>query len=934
MRKRDERRNRIEAAFKHLRATFATVLGAADNRYAQVLADSQRQRFALRIAQEGVTSVLRDPESVCAEPDPGFSAALREAVAERDAVYRTWTEQGPQQLNQLVAAAAPGCASAPWQEWLGKPGVEPATGNVPGLWRIGEATVPDAPEQQPFPAAVPLLDESHLRISTHPDSAGAAEALVQNLLMRVLSYFQPGLVRVHVWDALQLTGSLPGLYPLTRAGLLTVHDPERLDELLEVLSDHIRRIHTNALLNGHPSLRALAAETGHRSEPWRIAVLFGNREALKEEQQQQLQRIARSGLACGSQLIVVDVSLSANSPVETVELDSSGTARTSMTGPHALVRLDEALPRGEVLQACSEIAEGFLAHSSRVRTFQDLLPQQLWQHRSTSGLQAPVGFSEGDPVWISLGDASPHMLIGGPSGSGKTNFIYSMLGGLTARYSPDELELYLLDFKEGVSFAQFTPGRRDPSWLPHARLVGVNVNTDREFGLALLQFLAREMRRRAAAAKEHEVTKLEELRAEDPQGRWPRIVAVIDEFQYLFAERDPVTAQATALLEDVARRGRSQGIHLVLASQDVSGIEAFWGKPAIFEQFIVRVALPKARRVLNEHNQASLDLPRWHAVVNHESGVKHGNQVARIPDATGKDTFEVLQRRMWLQRDEQQPPPRLFDGALLPKLSALEDFDRLRAPSPAPRAVLGQTIDVDGAAAAVQLSRAPGRNIAVLGSVRREAASVLGAALLSLARQHAPGDAELTVAALLPESAEDAQQVTDVLRRQGHQVGTATAAEFPALLSNVVRSLEDRSGAPHFLFLYGVDAVHSSLEQKDPQTRVSGLDEFRRLLRQGPEHGVHVIGWWRSVQRLKAALGMTPVDDIGAWLAFDVQGHELTQFAAGQPVKWSPRPHRGLFFDRSVHARPEVVLPLELDVTGGPVVPHPRLSDTATGGSW
>src|SRR5690606_38746190 len=370
---------------------------------------------------------LRDPESVCAEPDPGFSAALREAVAERDAVYRTWTEQGPQQLNQLVTAAAPGCASAPWQEWLGKPGVEPATGNVPGLWRIGEATVPDAPEQQPFPAAVPLLDESHLRISTHPDSAGAAEALVQNLLMRVLSYFQPGLVRVHVWDALQLTGSLPGFYPLTRAGLLTVHDPERLDELLEVLSDHIRRIHTNALLNG-------------------------SREALKEEQQQQLQRIARSGLHCGTQWSAVDVTLSANSPGETVELDSSGTARASMTGPHALVRLDEALPRGEVLQACPEIAEGFLAHSSRVRTFQDLLPQRLWQPRSTSGLQAPAGLSEGDPVWISLGDASPHMLIGGPSGSGKTNFIYSRLGGLTARYSPDELELYLLDFKAGVSF--------------------------------------------------------------------------------------------------------------------------------------------------------------------------------------------------------------------------------------------------------------------------------------------------------------------------------------------------------------------------------------------------------------------------------------------------------------------------------------------------
>ena len=82
------------------------------------------------------------------------------------------------------------------------------------------------------------------------------------------------------------------------------------------------------------------------------------------------------------------------------------------------------------------------------------------------------------------------------------------------------------------------------------------------------------------------------------QWEWPRIVAVIDEFQYLFVERDAVSRTAQALLEDIARRGRSQGIHLVLASQDVSGIEAFWGRPAIFEQFVLRIALPRARRVL------------------------------------------------------------------------------------------------------------------------------------------------------------------------------------------------------------------------------------------------------------------------------------------------------------------------------------------------
>ena len=143
----------------------------------------------------------------------------------------------------------------------------------------------------------------------------------------------------------------------------------------------------------------------------------------------------------------------------------------------------------------------------------------MWQRRSGAGLRTPVGFQDTAPVDVVLGDSSPHALVGGPSGSGKTNFLYALLGGLTARYSPDELELYLLDFKEGVSFAQFTPGRRDPTWLPHARLVGVNVNADREFGVALLRFLADTMRERAEVAKQHEVTKLEELRAEDPGGQ-------------------------------------------------------------------------------------------------------------------------------------------------------------------------------------------------------------------------------------------------------------------------------------------------------------------------------------------------------------------------------------------------------------------------------
>ena len=92
---------------------------------------------------------------------------------------------------------------------------------------------------------------------------------------------------------------------------------------------------------------------------------------------------------------------------------------------------------------------------------------------------------------------------------------------LAARYSPDELALYLLDFKDGVSFAPLAGGPKGEGWLPHARLVGVNINDDREFAVALLRYLVGEMERRAAAFKKVGATKLSELRGPTLTGIGP-----------------------------------------------------------------------------------------------------------------------------------------------------------------------------------------------------------------------------------------------------------------------------------------------------------------------------------------------------------------------------------------------------------------------------
>lgn len=908
--RRTEQRGRVYTALDQLRHTLGLALGAAHNARRSAETELAKLELEQLIVRAGMDRAHEDRRISERAHDPAMAGVHSWLTHVRAQFFDDWSA-GPAKLRELVAAGAPGAAGEPPGRWLGRVGSDPGV-RAPELWRIGSSTVDSAliaGKPESFDVAVPLLDESHLSVTSAPGTRASVDALVENLLMRVLSTFEPGAVRVHLWDVGQLTAVLPHFYALGRTSALTVHDPTRLVDLLDELSGHIRRIHATTMQAGHTSLRAMRRAIGKRVEPWRIAVLYGNGEELPPERLRDLKRVASGALDAGISLILVDLPTVLGGSVETISLLDESRAISSMTGSDVVVDLDPPLPAGQVVSATSTLAAALVAKQGGPRGFGDLLPAELGKESSAHELRAPVGFCEGEPVEVVIGDATPHALIGGPSGSGKTNFLYALLGSLTARYSPNELALYLLDFKEGVSFAGLAPGRKDASWLPHARLVGVNVNTDREFGLALLRFLADELRRRSAAAKDHEVTNLPELREADPAGHWPRIVAVIDEFQYLFAGRDTVTAIATSLLEDIARRGRSQGIHLILASQDIAGIDAFWGKPAVFEQCTLRIAMPKARRVLAETNQAAVAAPRWHAVINHESGVAHGNQLAHIPDASAKGVFPELQRQLWERYAASHQQPRLFDGAHAPRLADVRAFLDLE-PGPRPRALVGHSIDVSDLACGVELSSAPGRNIAVLGTSTREALSIVDSCARSLARQFRPGTVEFVLSSPVEGCVPAASALADGLAAEGHQVVVVSPADLGDRFGTMVGGLST-AGTSRIVLLYGVDAALPALEQKTPG-QPSGLDHLRVLLKQGPANGLHFVGWWRGVARLKDTLGFGGTDDIGAWAALDVQGSELASLTAGQVVHWSPRPGRALFFDRTTHGAPEVLIPFDL----------------------
>ncbi|MFV2018237.1 FtsK/SpoIIIE domain-containing protein [Micromonospora sp. LOL_023] len=859
----------------------------------------------LAAAEQQLKRVRRAADQV-----PHRAAAHRDQrLAELAKRYQDEIESVARQAVVAVAAAAPGAATLDWPDWRPTPA---GRAEPPGLTRIGLTGLADGPA---IAALVPLLDQGHVVLDG--DDRAGCDAVISALLLRVLGRATPGAVRLTGYDPERLGGGLAGFAPLAGPGLLTFAGPGGLSRHLDDLVDHVRRINETVLAGEYGSLRELATATGRRPEPWRIAVLLGSPgEELSRHERAQLDRIARAGAACGVHLLVRGIVLGPSPTVTTISV-SAGVARVSGY-PQLPVRLDPPPPAELVTRTCRTIAAAISAGPTPA-VFTDLLPEQEWTEVATTGITAPVGDSpQGRPVQVTLSDYPPHALIGGPSGTGKTNLIYAWIGALAARYSPAELEFYLLDFKEGVSFARFAPGRRDPSFLPHVRLVGVNVNTDREFGLAMLHFLGAQLRRRADAAKRHEVTKLAELRAEDPDGRWPRIVAVIDEFQVLLSGNDALATEAATLLEDLARRGRSQGIHLILASQDVSGIQALWGRTALVAQFALRIALPKARRILPETNMAAEALPRHHAVVNSESGAAEANRIVRIPAASDRDTWQELQHRLWRRRPEGLSAPRLFDGDAVPRLTEAPDYLGLSAADGAPRepvALLGETIDVLARSARLGLARAPGRNLAVLGTRVDEACALLDAAARSLARQYPPGTARFDLVCLDPDAEAAA-------RRLHAELPAGTGLYDLDTVSGLLADTTDRLSAdmpdgpvrPHFLVLYAVDAAAGRLAVKVAGR--SGLDRLRRVLHLGPERHTHVLGWWRGVARLRDDLGGigSRTDQIGAWVALDVHGSELgppLYPRAGGPA-WYPRPWRALYFDRTVHRSAEVVIPYGL----------------------
>ena len=237
------------------------------------------------------------------------------------------------------------------------------------------------------------------------------------------------------------------------------------------------------------------------------------------------------------------------------------------------------------------------------------------------GATAILGFGRTGAVAVDLDADGPHLLIAGTTGSGKSELLITLAAGLATAAPPRHTSLLLVDYKGGAGFAAI-------AGLPH--VVATLTDLDQAAAERGLAGLRAELRRRERVLAVAGAPDLRTLRALDADGAPARLVILVDEFATLAAE----LPEFLAGLIDIAQRGRSLGLHLVLATQRPGGVVS----PTIRANISTRICLrvvdeAESRDVLGIPDAAWLDPARpGQALLRTANGPLAPFQVTRLTE--------------------------------------------------------------------------------------------------------------------------------------------------------------------------------------------------------------------------------------------------------------------------------------------------------------
>ena len=807
----------------------------------------------------------------------------------------------------------PDWQSPVWKQWTLPPEFKNAAkfGRLSvDIGKLAETMPKDQRLALPFPVdfSVPLTlkypSQGSIVFETARTGSEEAMTAINNIIFRLLSVHPPGKLSFTIFDPVGLGQNFAGLmhladYEESHINSRIWTQTGQLEEKLAELNEHMEKVIQMYLRNEYETIAEYNAQAGSIAEKYHFLVIADFPVNFSETAARRLINIATSGARCGVFTLIHWDSRHAlpqgfvadelrKTSICLTRGESGFRLENQPGGTH--LTLDTPPPPEFVTEFLHRVGESG-KDSNRVEVpFEQVAPapDKIWTEDTSEELTVPIGRSGATKLQrLDIGKGTrQHALIAGKTGSGKSTLFHVIITNLALWCSPDQVEFYLVDFKKGVEFKCYANRR-----LPHAKVVAIE--SDREFGLSVLERVDAELRRRGDLFRQlgaQDVAGYKRAGGTEPM---PRALLIIDEFQEYFTEEDRVSQGAAVLLDRIVRQGRAFGIHVLLGSQTLGG--AYTLARATIGQMVIRIALmcneADAYLIMDQDNPAPRLLSRpGEGIYNDAAGSIEGNSPFQTVwlDEEVRDRFLATIRERADKQADKYPGPFVFEGSApadikenIP-LRAMLQKKSARAPVQA-RVWLGAPNSIKGPTEAV-FQRQSGSNLLVVGQSEEPGLTILSVALVSLAAQYPKGTARFFLLDSSPPGFPQREFLERVIRVIPHEVIRVSQGDLPKVMAGLANDLKDRAEdetsvkAPETFFLIHGLQNFKKLRSEDEFGFSSGGSEgevqpaavLQNLISEGPGRGFHVIATCDTYNNVNRFLGRKTMSEFEMRVLFQM----------------------------------------------------------------
>ncbi len=838
--------------------------------------------------------------------------------------------------NEDVAKSFPAWNDASWHNW--KPGVGFQDGVNFGRMEVNvadfvEALPKDPRLQWPGPPtlSVPLSlvfpGQGSLLFESGKTGGEEAFGVINNIIFRLLSTMPPGKLSFTIFDPVGLGQNFSSIMHLAdyEAGSINSRiwtQPAQFEEKLAELNEHMEKIIQMYLRNEYATIAEYNEQAGSVAEKYHFLVIASFPVNFTDSAARRLRNIAASGARCGVfTLVHWDQRNAPPGDFVPDELRNSvdfihtsrGYELAGWQSP--AMRLEFAPPpppefATEFLKTVGEASKD----ASRVEVpFEQIAPapDAIWKDETSEVLRVPIGRSGATKLqYLEIGIGTrQHALIAGKTGSGKSTLFHVIITNLALHCSPEQVEFYLVDFKKGVEFKCYGSHA-----LPHARVVAIE--SDREFGLSVLQRVDDELRRRGDLFRQVGAQNLAGYKRAGGKAM-PRTLLMIDEFQEFFTEEDRISQGAAVLLDRIVRQGRAFGIHVLLGSQTLGG--AYTLARATIGQMVIRIALQcneaDAYLIMDQDNPAPRLLSRpGEGIYNDAAGAIEGNSPFQAVwlDDRSRDRYLDQIRQRADEKPDVYPGPIVFEGNApadvrenIPLRQALQKTP-LQSP-PQSGLWLGAPNSIKGPTEAIFRRQSAG-NLLVVGQSEERTGTILALALVALGAQY-PRD---TVRFFVLDNSLPGTPQREFLARAAQSVSQEVifggnpelAAVMGGLSEELKRRAENETAGPEiFVLVQGLQNFKKLRQQDEFSFTSSGSGDgpdpaaiLTELITEGPARGIHLIITCDTYNNVSRFLGRKSLSEFEMRVVFQMSASDSASLI-DSPGASTLGLHRALFYN-------------------------------------